>query len=138
LTIISVLVLWYTIVPTFKFLFIDAVWTGSDRTACLAENVGRPVGACWPYVTAKLKYFLYGFYPQDELWRPNLVFVLSAGLLAPLLIPRMPAKGINALLFFGALPAVAYFLLHGGGIQGLRVAWFSDLLSTIVGSISGI
>src|SRR5947207_539281 len=84
LTIISGLILWYTLVPAIQFLFIDAVWTGKDRTACLAENVGHPVGACWPYVTAKLNYFLYGIYPQDEWWRPNLVFVLAAGLLAPL------------------------------------------------------
>jgi len=138
LTIISALILWYTIVPAFKFLFVDAVWTGKDRTDCLAENVGHPVGACWPYVTAKINQFLYGFYPQDELWRPNLVFVLAAGLLAPLLIPRMPAKGVNALLFFGALPVVGFFLLHGGGIQGFGAAWFADLLSTIVGSISDV
>src|SRR5438132_925491 len=59
-------------------------------------------------------------------------------LVAPLLIPRMPAKGINALLFFGALPVVAFFLLHGGGIQGFGSAWLADVLSTIVGSISDI
>ena len=40
LTIVSVLLLWFTVVPAVKFLLIDAVWTGKDRTACLAESVG--------------------------------------------------------------------------------------------------
>jgi len=138
LTIISLVILWYTIVPAFQFLFVDAVWTGKDRTACLAENVGHPVGACWPYVTAKLNYFLYGIYPPDQLWRPNLVFILGVGLLAPLLIPRMPGKTVNAFLFFGAMPIVAYFLLHGGGIQGFGAAWFADVLSSLFGSVGDI
>ncbi|MGA8898846.1 MAG: amino acid ABC transporter permease, partial [Bradyrhizobium sp.] len=36
LTIASALLLWFTIVPAIKFLLIDAVWSGKDRTACLA------------------------------------------------------------------------------------------------------
>jgi len=49
-----------------RFLLIDAVWTGSDRTACLAETAGRPVGACWPFIAAKFDQFMYGFYPASE------------------------------------------------------------------------
>ena len=45
LTIGGILLLWFTVVPSVKFLLIDAVWTGKDRTACLVETVGRPVGA---------------------------------------------------------------------------------------------
>ena len=45
LTIGGVLLLWFTVVPTVRFLLIDAVWTGKDRTACLAENAGHAVGA---------------------------------------------------------------------------------------------
>jgi general L-amino acid transport system permease protein len=37
-------------------------------------------------------------------------------LLLPLLIPPIPAKGINAGLFFIAFPVIAFFLLHGGGL----------------------
>jgi general L-amino acid transport system permease protein len=38
LTVVSLLLLWFTIAPTVKFLLIDAVWQGQDRTACLPEN----------------------------------------------------------------------------------------------------
>jgi general L-amino acid transport system permease protein len=136
LTIVCALLLYVTIVPAVKFLLIDAVWTGSDRNACLAENVGREVGACWPFVQAKLQQFMYGFYPQNQLWRVNLVFLIAVVLLIPLLIPRIPGKTLNATLFFAAFPVVAYFLLYGGGIKGFGISWLADLLEAIAASVA--
>jgi general L-amino acid transport system permease protein len=136
LTIVAALLLWFTIVPSVKFLLIDAVWTGSDRNACLEENVGRSVGACWPFVKAKMQQFMYGFYPQNQLWRVNLVFLIAVVLLIPLLIPRIPGKTLNSVLFFIALPVVAFFLLHGGGIKGFGISWVADLLYAIASSIA--
>ena len=81
LTIVSALLLWFTIVPAVKFLIGDAVWSGTDRTACLQENVGHVVGACWPFIQAKFDQFVYGFYPAAERWRVNLTFALGALLL---------------------------------------------------------
>ena len=136
ITIASALLLWFTIVPSVKFLLIDAVWSGKDRTACLAENAGHPVGACWPFIQAKFSQFVYGFYPEPERWRVNLTFFVAALLLLPLLIPRLPAKGISASLFFLAFPAVAFFLLHGGGLDGFAVSWTSSLLSGLANSVA--
>ncbi|MFH0300018.1 amino acid ABC transporter permease [Bradyrhizobium sp. 31Argb] len=135
ITIVSVLLLWFVLVPTVKFLFVDAVWTGTDRAACLAETAGHPVGACWPFIQAKLSQFIYGFYPEPERWGVNLTFFLAAVLLLPLLIPRLPAKGINASLFFLAFPVVAFFLLRGGGLDGFAVSWITSLLSGFNDSI---
>jgi general L-amino acid transport system permease protein len=135
ITIISVLLLWFIVVPAIRFLLVDAVWSGNDRNACLAENVGHAVGACWPFVQAKFSQFIYGFYPEPERWRVNLTFILAAVLLLPLLIPRLPAKGINASLFFLAFPIVAFFLLHGGGLEGFGVSWTAGLLSGFNDSI---
>ncbi|THD60129.1 MAG: amino acid ABC transporter permease [Bradyrhizobium sp.] len=137
LTILSVLLLWFTVIPSLKFLLVDAVWTGADRNACLAENAGHPVGACWPFVEAKFSQFMYGFYPELERWRVNLTYVLAALLLLPLLIPRAPAKGLNAGLFFIVFPVVAFFLLHGGGLAGFGVSWTAGFLSGFIDSISG-
>jgi len=136
LTVASLLLLWFTVVPAIKFLLIDAVWRGTDREACLAQNAGYVVGACWPYVEAKFSQFIYGFYPEAERWRVNLTFVLAALLLLPLLIPRLPAKGINAGLFFIAFPIVAFFLLHGGGVSGVGLSWTLGLLSGLPDSVS--
>jgi general L-amino acid transport system permease protein len=136
LTLVSVLLLWFTVIPAVKFLLFDAVWTGTDRNACLAENAGHVVGACWPYVEAKFSQFIYGFYPEPERWRVNLTFLLAALLLLPLLIPRLPAKSLNAGLFFVAFPIVAFFLLHGGGLAGFGVSWTASILSGFVDSIA--
>jgi general L-amino acid transport system permease protein len=135
LTIVSILLLWFTVIPALRFLLVDAVWQGSDRNACLAENAGHPVGACWPYIQAKFTQFIYGFYPEAERWRVNLTFFLAAMLLLPLLIPRLPAKGLNAGLFFIVLPVIAFFLLHGGGLDGFGVSWAAGLLSGFNDSI---
>src|ERR1700736_5926921 len=135
LTIASALLLWSTVVPAVKFLLIDAVWQGKDRNACLAQNAGHVVGACWPFVQAKFTQLVYGIYPEPERWRGNLTFFLAALLLLPLLIPRLPAKGLNAGLFFIAFPIVAFFLLHGGGLGGFGVSWTAGLLSGFAESI---
>ncbi|MEA2863566.1 MAG: ral L-amino acid transport system permease protein [Bradyrhizobium sp.] len=136
LTIVSALLLWFVVVPAVKFLLVDAVWTGADRNACLAENAGHTVGACWPFVRAKFSQLIYGFYPEPERWRVNLTFLIAAILLLPLLIPRLPAKSLNAGLFFIAFPIVAFFLLHGGGLQGFGVSWTAALLSGFADSIA--
>jgi general L-amino acid transport system permease protein len=135
MTIASALLLWFTVVPAVNFLLIDAVWQGKDRNACLAENAGHVVGACWPFVQAKFTQFVYGFYPEPERWRVNVTFLLAALLLLPLLIPRLPAKGLNAGLLFIAFPIVAFFLLHGGGLHGFGVSWTADFLSGFTTSI---
>jgi general L-amino acid transport system permease protein len=135
LTIVSILLLWFTVVPAVKFLLVDAVWTGKDRTACLPEAAGHTVGACWPFVQAKFSQFIYGFYPEAERWRVDLTFFLAALLLLPLLIPRLPAKGLNAGLFFIVLPVIAFFLLHGGGLDGFGVSWTAGILSGFNDSI---
>lgn len=135
LTAIGILLLYVTVVPSVKFLLIDAVWTGDNRSACLAETVGRNVGACWPFIAAKFSQFVYGFYPEPERWRVNLTFALAALLLLPLLIPKLPGKTVNAALIFIAFPIVAFFLLHGGGLRGFAMSWTADLLAWFANSI---
>ena len=135
LTILGVLLVWYTVIPAIRFLLVDAVWHGADRNACLAENAGHAVGACWPFIGAKLDQFIYGFYPAQERWRVKLTFLFAALLLLPMLIPRLPAKGLNAGLFFFAFPVVAFFLLHGGGLGGFGVSWTASLLGTFADSV---
>jgi general L-amino acid transport system permease protein len=138
LTVLGALLIWFTVIPALRFLLVDAVWQGNDRSACLAENVGHPVGACWPYINAKITQFIYGFYPDAELWRVNLTFFLAAVLLLPLLIPRLPAKSLNAGLFFIAFPVVAFFLLYGGGLKGFGISWTASILALFADSISGL
>lgn len=121
LTIFSATVIAIVLPPVIRFLLVDAVWEGSGREDCLGIS-----GACWPFVRAKFGQFIYGFYPAAERWRPNLVFLFGALLLAPLLVPSAPYKRVNALLFFGVYPVVAFVLLTGGDL---------DLRTFVVGRI---
>ena len=140
LTLVSAVIIVLLVWPTVKFLFIDAVWTGSSRVDCLPETVGREVGACWPFVKAKFAQFMYGFYPESEQWRVNVTYSLGAILLVPLLIPSAPFKGLNALAFFGVFPVLAFFLLTGGvfGLPHVETRLWGGLLVTLVISFTGI
>ena len=120
ITIVSALLLWFILVPALKFVLVDAVWTGTDRTACLPKSPGGRGRRLLAFHSGQVPQFIYGFYPEPERWRVNLTFVLAAILLMPLLIPRLPGKGPNAILFFLAFPVIAFFLLRGGGLGGLR------------------
>lgn len=127
LTFASAALAWLLLEPTIRFLLIDAVWTGADRTACLADKAGPPVGACWPFIQAKFTQLIYGFYPEDQRWRANLTFAIATLLLAPLLMPKIPGKILNAALFFVAFPFLAFFLLRGGGLNGFAFSWLAKM-----------
>ena len=66
LTVISAVIIALVVWPAIRFLLIDAVWDGTSRADCLRETVGREVGACWPFIKAKLPQLMYGFYPESE------------------------------------------------------------------------
>jgi general L-amino acid transport system permease protein len=140
LTLVTTVVIAMLVWPALKFLFIDAVWTGSSRVDCLSESVGREVGACWPFIRAKFAQFMYGFYPESEQWRVNLTYVLGVILLVPLLIPRVPHKALNAIAFFGVFPVVGFILLVGGmfGLPHVETRLWGGLLVTLVISFTGI
>jgi general L-amino acid transport system permease protein len=135
LTLLSVALFVFVVFPVVRFLIIDAVWQGDTREACLGAS-----GACWPFIKAKLGQLIYGFYPADQRWRPNLVFALGAALLAPLLVPSAPLKRANALAFFAVYPVVAFVLLAGGmfGLEYVETRRWGGLLVTLVVAVTGI
>lgn len=140
LSVMSLWLLWTIVPPLIRFLVVDAVWTGHSREDCLPHGGDQMVGACWPFVGAKLLQFTYGFYPSSELWRVNLVFLLAIALVVPLLVPSLPLKRINALALFAILPAVGWVLLHGGafGLSPVPTDRWGGLLVTLVIAVTGI
>ncbi len=145
LTILAIALLVWTVPDMLNWLFFDAVWSGSDRTACLtlAQGGVQPdgwSGACWAFVSERFEQFMFGRYPIDERWRPTLVAVLFAAVLAPMLMPRLPYKGWNALVLFVIFPIVAFFLLHGGvfGLQRVETPLWGGLMVTLILSFVGI
>ncbi|EAU41409.1 polar amino acid ABC transport permease protein aapM-1 [Fulvimarina pelagi HTCC2506] len=116
LTLVCGLFIVWAIWNLFSFVWLDAVFEGADREACLVEGGGHG-GACWAFVEAKLGQFVYGTYPSAERWRVDTVFLLLALLTAGLLIPNVPYKRINAILLFAVFPVVTLVLLTGGEFE---------------------
>ncbi|MFN3130747.1 MULTISPECIES: amino acid ABC transporter permease [unclassified Roseibium] len=143
LTVIGVLLAYSMLAPFIQFAFIDAVWTGDNREACLPQDGGHS-GACWAYVEAYFPQFIYGRYPVEERYRVDIVYALFALLLVPLAIPSAPFKKINAILFLVVFPIIAYFLLTGLVIGDnvvlpiVETAVWGGLLVTLVIAVTGI
>lgn len=145
LTIVGLLVVAYVVPPFIRWAFIDAQWSGTDRTFCatVAQGGMQPdgwSGACWAFVNAKFEQFMFGRYPVEERWRPLLTGILFVGLLVPLMVPRAPHKALNAVLLFLVLPVVAFVLLVGGvfGLEHVETPLWGGLLVTLVLSFVGI
>ena len=145
LTVLCLLAVGWFLPQILNWAVFNAVWTGADRTVCLTVDQGGELpsgwsGACWAFVNAKFGQFMFGRYPMDERWRVILTAVIFVALLAPLLIPRVPHKKLNAILFFGVFPFVAYYLLVGGffGLSYVQTSFWGGLLVTLVISYVGI
>src|SRR5690606_9241841 len=109
LTIIGLLLIAWFVPGILRWAFIDAVWSGPDRTVCATVPQGgvQPegwTGACWAFVNAKFAQFMYGRYTYDERWRVNLTAIMFVLLFVPLLLPRVPRQGLAARLCFAGFP----------------------------------
>ncbi len=154
LTLLSLYLMWIIIPPTLSFVFFNGVFTGEDRSVCATTAQGgvRPddwFGGCWAYVSTYLGQFVYGRYPDGEIWRVNLVGILFFGGLIPMLIPSAPFKRENIIFLAVVFPVVAFILLTGGHIElngflmpdaimapGLVRFWIDYLIVTAV--VAGI
>jgi general L-amino acid transport system permease protein len=136
LTLLGVAFLFWAVPPLYNFLIGHAVPPGGTVEQCRVETVG----ACWAYIDARITFFIYGFFPPEEYWRPNVVFLLGAVLLIPLLWPQVPFKRTNAILFFVVYPVITYFLLNGGvfGLRPVPTEQWGGLLVTLIISLVGI
>jgi general L-amino acid transport system permease protein len=139
LTILCALLVVWLVPPLIRFLLIDAVWTGSNRDACLPSAEWPVVGACWAFVSERLGFFTYGFYPIEERWRVDVFFLLLAigvGWLAWLDAPR---RDLGMLYVFVVLPVVSVILLLGFTQLGLpRVSttqWGGVLVTIVVAAV---
>jgi general L-amino acid transport system permease protein len=139
LTILIGLLLAWAVPELVKFLFIDAVWAGTDRDACLESVQHREIGACWPFVWERLPYFIYGSYPISERWRVDVFFVMLAMGIVWLLWLNAPRRDLGAIYFFVVLPIASFILLSGWSAIGLRpvdtVLWGGVLVTIVVAAV---
>jgi general L-amino acid transport system permease protein len=131
LTLLGLWIIWSLFSAALPW-FLNGVWNASSLQECraiVAERAGPDAsGACWAMIRERWHQFLFGFYPQDQYWRPILAFVLLFVAIAPVLFLQLPRK----MLWFTIIyPATAFFLLWGGSIWTPIVAMFGFVVLMI-------
>jgi general L-amino acid transport system permease protein len=132
-TVFTAYMLWILLVPFINWAFITSDWFGTSREDCSSG------GACWVFVTVRWNLFMYGFYPEDSYWRPNLTFIILIAILAWLTIPNLPFKKWVTIAALTVYPVLAYILLYGGmGLEVVPTHRWGGLMLTLVLALIGI
>lgn len=131
LTLIILSILWFSILPFLRWALIDSTWLpGAD---CRAKG-----GACWSIISSNYKIILFGFYPQNILWRP----VISICLLISLLVVSRNRNFWNAFLGYAwIISLVIMGILLKGGIFGLvpvDIEQWGGIILTLLLSVFGL
>ncbi|SHO56431.1 amino acid ABC transporter permease [Vibrio quintilis] len=113
---------------------LKADWIGEDRDAC---STG---GACWVLVYVRFNQFMFGFYPEADLWRPELFYATLAILIGLLAWDKTPKRGWICLFTITLYPILMAGLLHGGmfGLPVVETYKWGGLLVTLVLALVGI
>jgi len=135
LTFVALYLIYLLLPPILNWTIFDANF---DLTAD-NQSCGRE-GACWAFINANLKMFIYGFYPQEELWRVNTMFGIIVALVAfGSFIKRSQYRAHYIISAFLIYPVVAFVLLYGGlGLEIVETDKWGGLTLTIVVAAVGI
>jgi general L-amino acid transport system permease protein len=111
LVVAGLLVYWLPVL--LNWLLFKAVFAPNTE-ACQAA---RGVGACWGVVTEKYRLIIFGRYPFEQQWRPEIATIALVGLLVASCV-RTFWKPWLVLLWVVVL--AIFFALMGGGVLGLE------------------
>ena len=131
LSLIIIFVLIQNIPPLLNWLLIDADFVGTSKEECSRE------GACWIFINVWIKRLIYGLYPNPEIWRINLSFLMLIGLvITAFFVPIKIKKYIIIFLLF-VFPFIAINLISGGnfGLEWVETTAWGGLSLTFIISI---
>jgi general L-amino acid transport system permease protein len=105
-----------------------------DADACQSA---RGVGACWGVVAEKYRLIIFGRYPYEQQWRPEVATLLLLGMLVVSCMRAFWKPWLGALWVVGL---AAFFALMIGGVMGLEVVptdrWGGLPLTIMLASLS--
>ena len=132
-TIICLTGLFYLAVGFYDWAFTRAIWEASSRQECRISPT--EFGTCWAGVDFWFTRFIYGRYPDAQIWRPDLAALVFVMWMAPIWLPRVTAKvmiGLSAVLVF---PFLAGYLFLGGErnvfmaiMVAISITWFAGTM----------
>lgn len=139
LTILGVALLFIIIPPILEWSILDATFFANNAYECSIDG-GSKGGACWAYIGEKINLFIYGFYPEDQRWRIDTLFILLILLVIGIrFVKNAPLKHKLILASFVVFPLIAFWLIHGGiGLKTITTDQWGGLLLTIVVASTGI
>ena len=140
LTLLSFYFLYLVVPPLFQWAFLDSIVNAASRSEC--QQIAD--GACWAFIKERFLLLVYGFYPVEERWRPNLTFLLLWVAIVGVLWDKAPGR--KYVLYYAiAFPFIAGFLLMGGdwfgissGLKKVDTDQFGGIMLTIIIGITGI
>jgi len=131
LSLLIIFALIQNIPPLLNWLFFDANFVGETKEECTGS------GACWIFIKTWFPRLIYGLYPNAEIWRINLTFLMLivlviSGFFAP---PKIKKYIIIFLLF--VFPFIAINLISGGnfGLEWVETTAWGGLSLTFIISI---
>jgi general L-amino acid transport system permease protein len=143
LTVLAIYLLYLVIPPFLSWAIFDATWVvpplapGAEDHPPQFGDCHANAGACWIFVEARLPQFVYGFYPEPERWRIDVVFLVLAVSIYGLLSERIKQKKHLAIFFFVIFPLLALWLLYGGlGLPVVETRFWGGFMLTLI--LSGI
>ncbi len=131
LTFMGIGILYLIIPPFLQWAYFDANFAGTTREQCTGG------GACWIFIKMKMDMFMYGFYPQEELWRLKSIVALFVIIVIGFrFISSGKTKAIIASLYF----VLSLILVSGGifGLESVPTEKWGGLMLTIVVAAVGI
>lgn len=136
LTVATGLLLLDVIPGIIDWAFISADWTGTSYEDCTSD------GACWVFVAAKWDLFIYGFYPTDQYWRVDAVWLLLAVTFLPQFFSSVPAvvkKWLGVFALTG-LPVIGGILMIGGvaGLPFVETRFWGGFTLNVILAFVGI
>jgi len=129
LTLLIIFALIQNIPPLLNWLFFDANFVGETKEECTGS------GACWIFIKIWFPRLIYGLYPNAEIWRINLSFILLiASVISLFYLPQKLKKYMIIFLLF-IFPFIMINLISGGNF-GLKwvetIAWGGLSLTFII------
>ena len=102
----------YALPGIVRWAIVNAVFV-SDANACQAA---RGIGACWGVIAEKWRLIVFGRYPFEAHWRPEVATILLLGLVVMSCLRAFWKKWLG-IVWLVVVPA--FFVLMGGGYFGL-------------------
>lgn len=141
LTLVAIYLVYLILPPILSWAIFDADWNflpsviSGEKAPQFADCTSG--GACWIFIRARFGQFFYGFYPDGERWRVNLVLAMLVISVFCLLSERVKNKKPFAIFFFAIFPILAFILLYGGlGLPVVPTQQWGGFMLTI--TLAGI